>query len=181
MKHLILSTVLVGISVFSPMNKLACFVVAPDFPEAFDNAGAVFIGEVVRITKPLSSEANIPLAERFYRVTFKVEYSWKGAGFREIGTPELVVLSNQGMGGSCFSWGSFSEGRTYLVYAEETAEKNLIVEVGSRTAPVSGATQDLKKLEKMSHPFFKFPAERNSPWRNYLYRAHNKALRLTAR
>jgi len=78
MKHLILSTVLAGISVFSPIRDLACFFVAPDFPEAFDRAGTVFVGEVVRITKPLTSEVNGPLADRFYRVTFKVEYSWKG-------------------------------------------------------------------------------------------------------
>ena len=181
MKHLMLATVLAGMSVISPINNLTCFVVAPDVPEAFDNARAVFVGEVVRITKPLTSEPPAPLVDRLYRITFKVEYSWKGAGFREIGATDLVVLSNQGMGGSCFSWGSFIENRKYLVYAEETEERNLIVELGSRTAPLSKATQDLKKLEQMSHPFFKFPAERNSPWRVYLYRAHNKALQLTAR
>jgi len=163
MKHLILSTVLTGISVFSPMNNHACFVVTPDLPEAFDKARAVFVGEVVKITKPLTSEPNALPADRFYRVTFKVEYSWKGAGFREIGTPELVVLSNQGAGGSCFSWGSFSEGRKYLVYADETGEKNLIVELGSRTASLSGASKDLKELEKMSQPFFKFQSKRKLP------------------
>ena len=160
MKHLVLATVLAGVSVFSPMNDLTCFVVAPDVSAAFDKARAVFIGEVVKITKPLTSEPDAPLADRFYRVTFKVEYSWKGAGFREFGAPELVVLSDQGIGGSCFSWGAFSEGRKYLVYAEETADKNLIVELGNRTASLSMASEDLKELEKMSHPFFKVQSKR---------------------
>jgi hypothetical protein len=163
MKHLMLATVLAGTSVFSPMDNLTCFVVAPDIPEAFDKARAVFVGEVVRITKPPALEPHASVADRFYRITFKVEYSWKGAGFREIGATDLVVLSDQGMGGSCFSWGSFSEGRKYLVYAEETPEKNLIVELGSRTASLSNASEDLKELEKMSHPFVKFQFKRILP------------------
>jgi hypothetical protein len=163
MKHLMLAAVLAGMSLFSPRDNLTCFVVAPDFPEAFAKARAVFVGEVVRITKPINSGPYAPVADRFYRITFKVEYSWKGAGFREIGATDLVVLSNQGMGGSCFSWGSFSEGRKYLVYAEETEEKNLIVELGNRTASFSNASEDLKQLEKMSHPFFKFQSQRTLP------------------
>jgi hypothetical protein len=162
MKHLVLAAALGAISVISQVDNLACFVGAPDVPEAFDRAHAVFIGEVVEIAEPLTAEPDAPLADRFYRVTFKVEYSWKGAGFREFGLSEIVVLSNQGKGGSCFSWGSFSEGRKYLVYAEETAEKNLVVQVGNRTTYLGNASEDLKALEKMSHPFFKFPYKRIS-------------------
>jgi hypothetical protein len=162
MKLLVWATVLAAISFVSQGEQLTCFVVAPDVPQAFDKARAVFIGEVVEITKLLTSEPDAPLADRFHRVTFKVEYSWKGAGFREFGAPEIVVLSNQGMGGSCFSWGSFSEGRKYLVYAEETAEKDLVVQVGNRTAYLGNASEDLKELEKMSHPFFKFQYKRVS-------------------
>jgi hypothetical protein len=163
MKHLVLATALVAISVVHQVDNLACFVVAPDVPQAFDSARAVFIGEVVRITKPLTSEPTAPLEDRSYRVTFKVEYSWKGAGFREFGVPELVVLSDQGVGGSCFSWGSFIEAKKYLVYADETSEKNLIVRLGSRTVSLSAASEDLKELETMSRPFFKFQIKRASP------------------
>jgi hypothetical protein len=163
MKHLLLATVLAGVSIFSPMANITCVVVTPDVPHAFDKARAVFIGEVVKITEPLTSKPDAPLAERFYRVTFKVDYSWKGAGFREFGVTELVVLSNQVIGDSCFSWGAFSEGRKYLVYAQETPEKNLIVELGNRTALLAKASDDLRELEKMSHPFFKFRSQHTSP------------------
>ncbi|MGH9968907.1 MAG: hypothetical protein ACREBG_14060 [Pyrinomonadaceae bacterium] len=181
MKHLVLATALAGIFVVSPGNSLACFVVAPDVPEAFESAQAVFIGEVVEITKPLTSEPDAPVADRFYRVTFKVEYSWKGAGFHEFGVSKIVILSNQGMAGSCFSWGAFSEGRKYLVYAEETAEKNLVVQVGNRTASLSNASEDLQELEKMSNPFFKFQYKRVRFWSGYSHRAHNKRLQPTPR
>lgn len=155
MKLLVLASALAGMSVVSQVDSLACFFVTPDVPQAFDRARAVFIGEVVKIAKPLTAEPDAPMVDRFYRVTFKVEYSWKGAGFREFGVTELVVLSNQGRGGSCSSWGSFSEGRKYLVYAEETAENNLVVQPGNRTAYLSNASEDLKELERMSSPFFR--------------------------
>lgn len=161
MKLLMLAAILAG-SFIVQEDNLTCFVVAPDLPQAFDSAQAVFIGEVVKITNPVTSVPTATLADRSYRVTFKVEYSWKGAGFQELGLPELVVLSDQGKGGSCFSWGSFSEGGRYLVYAEETVENNLIVQPGSRTVSLPHASEDLKELKKMSHPFFKFQTKRQS-------------------
>jgi len=151
-----LAATLAGISFVPQMNNLACFVVTRDFPAAFAEARAVFIGEVKAIKKPLSSDSAAPLADRLYRVTFKVEYSWKGAGFQEFGAPGVVLLSDQGMGGSCFSWGSFSEGKKYLVYAEETGEKDLIVQLGNRTALFFKASEDLKELQRMSNPFYRF-------------------------
>src|SRR6266849_6866006 len=156
MKHLMLAATLAGISFVPQMNNLACFVVTRDFPAAFAEARAVFIGEVKAIKKPLSSDSAAPLADRLYRVTFKVEYSWKGAGFQEFGAPGVVLLSDQGMGGSCFSWGSFREGKKYLVYAEETGEKDLIVQLGNRTALFFKASEDLKELQRMSNPFYRF-------------------------
>lgn len=126
-----------------------CFVVTPEFPQAYETARAVFVGEVVKIDKPLTSETNAPLRDRLYKVTFKVEFSWKGAGFREVGLPEFVVLSNQGQGGDCFSWGIFLEGKKYLVYADETPDKDLRVGLGNRTALLSQASDDLKALQRL--------------------------------
>jgi len=155
MNQLVLA--LVSILFVPQMNTLACcFVVTDGFPEAFAEARAVFIGEVKEITKPLSSDPKAPLADRLYRVSLKVDYSWKGAGFREVGAPGVVVLSHQGGNGDCFSWGSFTEGRKYLVYAKETAEKDLIVDLGNRTTLLSKASEDLKELQKMSSPFYRF-------------------------
>jgi hypothetical protein len=126
-----------------------CFHFKPDFPEAYERARAVFIGEVVKIDKPLTSEADAPLKDRLHKVTFKVEFSWRGAGFREVGSQNLVVLSDQGQASNCFSWGTFVEGEKYLVYADETPDKDLIVQLGNRTALLSKAAGDLKELRRL--------------------------------
>jgi len=156
MKRIVFVITLAAIVWISQVNSLACFVVSPDFPKAYDRARAVFIGEVKEIKKPVSLNPTAPLADRLYRIVFKVEYSWKGAGFQEFGAPELVVLSDQGIDGSCFDWGSFSEGRKYLVYAEETVEKDLIVSLGNRTALLFKSSEDLKELQRISNPFYRF-------------------------
>jgi hypothetical protein len=160
MKRFVFATTLAGICFVSQANCLACFVVSPDFPEAYDKARAVFIGEVTEIKKPIFSDPKASLADRLYRVTFKVEYSWKGAGFQEFGAPGVVVLSDQGMDGSCFSWGSFREGGKYLVYAEATTENELIVRLGNRTALLFKSSEDLKELQRMSNPFYRFSFKR---------------------
>jgi hypothetical protein len=159
MNQLVLA--LVSISFVSPMSD--CYVMKRDFPAAFAEARAVFIGEVKAITKPLSTDPAAPLADRLSRVSFKVDYSWKGAGFQEYGAPDVVVLSDQGMGGSCYSWGSFTEGRKYLVYANESAKKDLIVHPGNRTTLLSLASEDLKELQKMSNPFYRFRVKPMTP------------------
>ena len=107
------------------------------------------IGEVVKIDKPVTAEAEAPLKDPLHKVTFKVEFSWKGAGFREVGLLDFVVLSDQGKGGDCFSWGRFVEGEKYLVYADETPNKDLVVQLGNRTALLSNASADLKELRRL--------------------------------
>jgi hypothetical protein len=151
-----LALALLSISFVSQMNVLACSIGIDGFPTAYTEARAVFIGEVKEIAKPLSTDLEAPLADRLYRVSIKVDYSWKGAGFQEFGVPDVVVLSNQGMFGDCFSWGSFTEGKKYLVYAKETPEKDLIVEIGNRTTLLFKASEDLKELQKMSSPFYRY-------------------------
>jgi hypothetical protein len=158
MNQLVLA--LVSISFVAHMSD--CYVVKRDLPAAFAEARAVFIGEVKAITKPLSSDPAAPLADRLFRVSFKVDYSWKGAGFQEYGAPGIVVLSDQ-EGGSCFSGGSFTEGRKYLVYATETIRKDLIVGPGNRTTLLSLASEDLKELQKISSPFYRFRVKPMTP------------------
>lgn len=148
MNHLVLVLSLVLMSVPAP-EWLICFDIKPDFPRAYERSRAVFIGEVVKIDKPLTSEANAPLTDRLHKVTFKVEYSWKGAGFREVGLTDLVVLSDQGQASNCFSWGTFVQGEKYLVYADATPDKDLIVQLGNRTALLSNASADLKELRRL--------------------------------
>lgn len=149
MKHLLLAVTILSASVVANANP--CFVVTPDFAGAYNLSRAVFIGDVVKITRPDESLTASTLKDRSHKVTFKVEYSWKGAGFQDVGIPDLVVLSFQGSG-PCESWLGFVEGRKYLVYAEETPEKDLIVGLGSRTMALDLASDDLKKLR--AHDFF---------------------------
>ena len=134
-------------------NGAPCFVITPDFPHAYESAAAVFIGEVVKISEPINTSADAPLADRMHKVTFRVEYSWKGAGFQQFGFPELDVLSNQGIRAGCFSRVTFLERTKYLVYADESTSGSLIVQAGDRTQVLSNAGEDLKRLERMN-PFF---------------------------
>ena len=156
MKQLVLVIALAGTLLVSEANASDyCWVITPEVPEAFRKAKAVFIGEVIEIGGPLSSKPGAPLAERYYRIKFKVAYSWKGAGFREFGVPEIVLLSDQG--GGCFSWGTFLEGHKYLVYADETAQKDLTVQLGKRTASLANAEEDVKELDRMARPSLRLP------------------------
>ena len=164
MKQFVLVVTLAGIFVASQMNSLGYVDATSAISDAFDRSRAVFIGEVTEITKPVSSDPSAAPADRLYKVSFKVEYSWKGAGFQEFGAPGVVVLSDQGMddhcqwvhGYSCFSWGSFSTGRKYLVYAAETETKDLVVEYSSRTTPLFKASEDVKELQRMANPLYGF-------------------------
>jgi hypothetical protein len=154
MKRLILTAALVGIFALCAQDSRACSCIMPEVAQAFNQARAVFVGEVAEIIKPRTDNTEAPLADRLYTVKFKVEKSWKGAGFREVSVPEIIVLSDQGRAG-CFSWGSFLEGRKYLVYAEETKEGNMAVLFScNRTISLANASKDLKELQRMSKPSF---------------------------
>lgn len=159
MKHVVLLVVLVTMPVVVRANSTPCFVVAPEFRKAYETARSVFIGEVIRISGPITTDVRAPLSDRLDRVTFKVEYSWKGAGFQEFGLTELVVLT-QGRAGVCSSSMAFSEGEKYLVYAEETMDKDLIVSFSSRTTPLANAADDLREL-RLINAFFRFATQRS--------------------
>jgi hypothetical protein len=142
MRPLIFVTVLVAIFGLASRDSYACFCLSTEVPEAFTNARAVFIGQVIAITKPKSNDPKAQLADRLYTVRFKVEKSWKGRTFFQ----EIIVLSEQGKSW-CFSWGPFIEGRKYLVYAEATEGDNLAVLFRcNRTTVLANASQDIKQL-----------------------------------
>ncbi len=151
-------------SVSAAASEWSCFKVIPDFPRAFETSKAVFIGEVIKIVEPSDSSPDAPLRKRLHEVTFKVEYSWKGAGFQEVGLPNLTVLSSQARASSCFTSISFEIGQKYLVYAGETPGKELmlfprvidltvegasILTPGTRTMLLEDASDDLKKLRRL--------------------------------
>jgi hypothetical protein len=154
MKYLILTAVLMGTVALFASNSHACTCVMPEVPQAYDEARAVFAGEVIEIVKPRTNDPKAQLADRLYTVKFKVEKSLKGRGFKD-SLQEINVLSDQGRAG-CLSWGLFVEGSKYLVYAGETEEKNLAVLFScNRTASLNSASEDLRELEKLSKSSFK--------------------------
>ena len=150
MKHLILVFCVGWLFSLSAPNSYACSCVMPEVPQAFREARAVFVGEVIEIVEPRSDDPKAPLADRLYAIRFKVERSWKG-----VTSQEISVLSDQGRAG-CFSWGPFLKGKKYLVYAErrtpaEAPIRNLAVLFScNRTALLPGASEDLKTLEIVS-------------------------------
>ena len=150
----------VSLSLVSNANAAPCFVVPYGPSVTYEDARAVFIGEVLRV-EPLTSEVKDDLTIMRYRVTFKVEYSWKGAGFQEIGLPELAVISEQIVSAppfiaNCTSFISFLEGKKYLVYASETQDKKLTVAFGNGSKPLWDATEDLKELKRRVAIFPRF-------------------------
>jgi len=152
------------LSVSVAASDWSCFTVVPDFPKAFETSKAVFIGEVIKIVEPSDPSPNAPLRKQLQEVTFKVEYSWKGAGFQEVGLPNLTVFSSRVTGTSCFTSISFEIGRKYLVYAgvtpgneltlfprviDLTLERESIIIPGTRTILLEDASDDLKKLRRL--------------------------------
>lgn len=152
------------LSISTAASEWSCFNVVPEFPRAFETSKAVFIGEVIKIVEPRDFSPDAPLHKRFQEVVFKVEYSWKGAGFQEVGLPNLTVLSPSATSSSCFTSISFVVGRKYLVYAGQTPQKELMVfpkmidltldyesimMPGTRTMLLENASDDLKKLGRL--------------------------------
>jgi hypothetical protein len=122
-----------------------CFCVVPEVPESFERAKAVFVGEVIEIVEPATSDEEAALADRLYVVRFKVEKSWKGAFF----SSEIDVLSDQGRG--CFAYPKITKGERYLVYADPAFENGsesrrlLIITSCNRTAILSASVDQSKQ------------------------------------
>lgn len=150
---------LLGTVAWFPSANHACFCLS-EVPQAYEDAKVVFVGEVAEVVKPRTNDPKAPPADRLFTVKIQSGKVLKGAGFLDFTVPEIIVLSDQGRSG-CFSWGSFLEGRRYLVYAEETNEKKLAVLSGcNRTVSLANASDDLKELERMSRLLFKFRSKR---------------------
>ena len=128
----------------------ACSCIIPEVPRAYDAAHAVFVGRVSDIIAPSSNDPKAPLAERLYKIKFKVEKSWKG-----VSSEEAVILSDQGRAG-CFSWGPFLAGERYVVYAERRTPSGARIKLlavlfkCNRTTPESNAAEDVAGLDSIS-------------------------------
>lgn len=157
-KLLVLAGLVVGFTLLTTSNAYACSCLKPEVSQAFQEARAVFLGEVVEIVQPHTNKPTAPLADRLFQIKFKVDRIWKGTTSQEI-----TILSDQGRAG-CFSWGPFVKGRKYLVFAERrtpsgAAIKQLAVLFRCNlTESATDATDDIKALDAMKSaagPLFK--------------------------
>jgi len=141
---------LTTMALFAP-STYACFCVRSEVPEALEFASAVFLGEVVEITEPRTTDETAPLPRRFFTIKFKVERSWKGVAF---GSQEISVLSAQGRYG-CFAYPPVSKGQKYLVYADaaDGAPGWSIITICNRTTIVRPGTIGYFKFVDLIDPY----------------------------
>ena len=107
------------------------YCILPEVPDAFDRAGAVFIGEVEEITPPRINRTDVPFFEGTHLVEFRIEKSWKGMPFGYL----KIWIRLQGYEPTLTQ---ISKGERYLVYADpvfenEVATKELMVNICNRT------------------------------------------------
>lgn len=117
MRQIALAVVALGTALLFAPAAQACYCGKAEVPKALNAASAVFLGEVIDITEPRTTEETAPLPGRFFTIRFKVEKSWKGIAF---GSTEIDVLSAQGRYG-CFAFPPVKKGERYLVYADSTS------------------------------------------------------------
>jgi hypothetical protein len=118
MKPVVLAILCVGWILPSSLSSSKCFCIVPEMGEAFDYANAVFLGEVVDIVEPKTTNEKAPASERFYTVRFKVKKSWKGVGD---GSSTFEVLTTQGLGYEAYP--AVKKGELHLVYADPSQQK----------------------------------------------------------
>lgn len=100
--------VVIALVVASPVVR-ACSCVVPEVQQAFEQARMVFVGEVMEIVPPRSTDKDALFADRVHSITFRVETTWKG-----LFSTEAKVFAPMG---DCFSIQPLRVGEKYLVYA----------------------------------------------------------------
>jgi hypothetical protein len=171
MKHLLITGVALGCLMVSASRAHGCSCITPEVPEAFKQAKAVFLGEVIDIVEPKTPSETAPIADRFFTITFKIERSWKGIS---LGAREFKVLSAQGRYG-CFAYPPVSKGQRYLVYADPASDAgnwSLIWSCNRTTVVRSGSNPrllntdaidpywDIKQLDAIKKRAFSFDSGR---------------------
>jgi len=117
----ILAALIISFFTLPAPGSIVCFCAVPEVPEAFDQARAIFIGEVIEIVEPTTYDEKASLPGRLYVIRFKVEKSWKG-----VSANEMEVLSAQGRFG-CLAYPSVRKGEKYLIYADPAYQNGLQV------------------------------------------------------
>jgi hypothetical protein len=172
MKQLLLISLALGCLMLCPLRANACSCVTPEVPQAFKQANAVFLGEVVEIIEPKDSSESAAISDRFFTIKFKIERSWKGVPFAAL---EFSVLSAQGHYG-CFAFPAVNKGERYLVYADPASDsgnlsvvtncsRSAIVRLGSNPRLFNwGAIDprsDIKQLDAITNLALSFDRARS--------------------
>ena len=88
----------------------SCYCFKPDFRDGYKQAKAVFLGEVLDIIPPRSTELNAQYIDAAHTIRFRVETAWKGPFWAEAN----VLTRMDG----CSGFSKLPEkGEWYLVYA----------------------------------------------------------------
>jgi hypothetical protein len=150
MKRIILVAFIFAVFAQPTPGAKGLYCPAPEVPEALKSSNAVFIGEVVEIIKPLTSDLRAPLPGHFYTIRFRVEKAWKAVNELEInvlvpvGGYETLPLPEK-------------KGDMYLAYAYNAytfegiqTEWLLMGTMCNRTMPISRASDDIRGLEDIA-------------------------------
>jgi hypothetical protein len=138
MKRLVIAVLVAGSILAHARSNLASTCIIPEVPKAYEQARAVFLGEVEEIIEPVKSNEALPLSRRLFTIRFRVEKAWKG-----VFTSSFEVLSSQGEGN--FGFPQVRKGERYVVYADPLLENGVahphktIVSACNRTAGVSNS------------------------------------------
>jgi len=130
------ATIVFVFVLWAPVGRArwSCWCVKPEVREAYDRAKVVFVGEVLEVIPPHSTDGPAKFADAAHTIRFKVERAWKGHFWTQI-----TVLAQIQMD-SCFSLRTPPQkGERYLVYAEpvyraDSSRTELMMQSCTRTA-----------------------------------------------
>lgn len=113
MKRIFRIATIVVVVLWAPVSYASssnwCF--KPEVKEAFDRAKVVFLGEVIEVVPPRSTEPTAKFVDSAHTIKFKVESAWKGLFWTEARVLFQIDRS--------FRLGELPQkGEKYLVYAE---------------------------------------------------------------
>lgn len=150
MKHILIAAFLLLLFVSTSSAASPPYCPKPTVPDAFKQASAVFVGEVLEVVEPLPSDSKALSLGSFYTLRFKVEKAWKG-----IDSQEISVLSP--LGGYEALPLPVNKGDKYLVYADPPYDTGkfqkgqlIMGNMCNRSMLLSRANDDIKELEAIT-------------------------------
>ncbi|MGE7918934.1 hypothetical protein ACQKM9_08285 [Viridibacillus sp. NPDC093762] len=139
----LLAMLFISVLIYPIDKSYACSCAQPDPPkEALKSSSAVFSGKVIEIVD-INKNNEIQSSADPIAILLEVDKSWKG-----IDKTQVIVFTERSSA-SC-GYG-FSLNEKYLVYAYKDGGE-LRVNACSRTAPLSGAKEDIQALGKGETP-----------------------------